>query len=222
MTLVVRGARLTTPGGLTEPVDLLIAGATIDDVVPAGSVPVPDAAHVIDAAGRIAFPGFIDSHVHGEAAVLDPDVQLAMLRQGVTSVVVGQDGVSYALRAAARRGRHPDAHAWATSYFSAINGEHPTFRGGSVTDLLATYEGTTPLNVAYLVPHGTLRYGVMGGAARPATPDETGRMTALLREALDDGRAACPRASSTPRPRTRPTTSSWPWPASSPSATCPT
>jgi N-acyl-D-amino-acid deacylase len=188
VTLVVRGARLTAPGGLTAPVDLLVAGDVIDDVVPAGSVPVPAGALVIEAAGRIAFPGFVDAHVHGEAAVLDPDVQLAMLRQGVTSIVVGQDGVSYApsARQPVADGT-PDAHTWATGYFSAINGEHPTFRGGSVADLLATYEGTTPLNVAYLVPHGTLRYAVLGGAARATTPEETGRMVALLREALDDG-----------------------------------
>ncbi|MET4223454.1 N-acyl-D-amino-acid deacylase family protein [Oerskovia enterophila] len=188
VTLVVRGARLTAPGGLTAPVDLLVAGDVIDRVVPTGSVPVPAGAHVIEAAGRIAFPGFVDSHVHGEAAVLDPEVQLAMLRQGVTSIVVGQDGVSYApsARQPVADGT-PDAHTWATGYFSAINGEHPTFRGGSVADLLATYEGTTPLNVAYLVPHGTLRYDVLGGAARPASPDETARMVALLREALDDG-----------------------------------
>ncbi len=188
VTLVVRGARLTAPGGLTAPVDLLVAGDVIDDVVPAGSVPVPAGALVIEAAGRIAFPGFVDAHVHGEAAVLEPDVQLAMLRQGVTSIVVGQDGVSYAPSAPLPVAEGtPDAHTWATGYFSAINGEHPTFRGGSVADLLATYEGTTPLNVAYLVPHGTLRYDVLGGAARPASPDETARMVALLREALDDG-----------------------------------
>ncbi|RXR26773.1 D-aminoacylase [Oerskovia turbata] len=188
VTLVVRGARLTTPEGLSEPVDLLVAGDTIDDVVPAGTVPVPPGAHVVEAAGRIAFPGFIDSHVHGEAAVLDPDVQLAMLRQGITSIVVGQDGVSYAPSAPLPvADGAPDAHTWATGYFSAINGEHPTFRGGSVADLLATYEGTTPLNVAYLVPHGTLRYGVLGGAARATTPEETEHMVATLREALDDG-----------------------------------
>ena len=131
VTLVVRGARLTTPEGLSGPVDLLVAGDTIDDVVPASTVPVPAGAHVVEAAGRIAFPGFIDSHVHGEAAVLDPDVQLAMLRQGITSIVVGQDGVSYAPSAPLPvADGTPDAHTWATGYFSAINGEHPTFRGG--------------------------------------------------------------------------------------------
>ena len=188
VTLVVRGARLTTPEGLSEPVDLLVSGAVIDAVVPTGSRPLPAQAHLIEAGGRIAFPGFIDAHVHGEAAVLDPDVQLAMLRQGVTSIVVGQDGVSYAPSAPLPvRAGTPDAHTWATGYFSAINGEHPTFGGGSVADLLATYEGTTPLDVAYLAPHGTLRYGVLGGEARPATAAEIERMAALLRAALDDG-----------------------------------
>ncbi|WP_353709032.1 amidohydrolase family protein [Cellulosimicrobium sp. ES-005] len=163
---------------------------------------------IVDAGGRLVLPGFVDAHVHGEAAVLDEDVQLAMLRQGVTSVVVGQDGVSYAPSPAPGQARGPgeargpgqargpgaetasglhDAAAWASGYFAAINGTHPTFRGGSVADLLATYDRTTRVNVGYLAPHGTIRYAVLGPAARPATPAETDRMRALLTTALDDG-----------------------------------
>src|SRR5690606_29420412 len=148
--------------------------------------------------GRLLLPGFVDAHVHGEAAVLDEDVQLAMLRQGVTSVVVGQDGVSWAPSprpgeaTAGSAGTEPggslhDAAAWASGYFAAINGEHPTFRGGPVADLLATYDGTTRVNVGYLAPHGTIRYAVLGPAARPASRGEVDRMVALLAGALDDG-----------------------------------
>lgn len=191
--LVVRGARLVEPdGGPSAPVDVTVRTGRVEGLAPATAT-APAGADVLDADGRLLLPGFVDAHVHGEAAVLDDDVQLAMLRQGVTSVVVGQDGVSYAPSprpdadgGPTASGLH-DAAAWASGYFAAINGEHPTFRGGSVADLLATYDGTTRVNVGYLAPHGTIRYAVLGAAARPATPAETDRMLALLASALDDG-----------------------------------
>ncbi|WP_265521766.1 N-acyl-D-amino-acid deacylase family protein, partial [Oerskovia flava] len=180
--LTIRGARRPLPDGRTSgPLDLVVADGRIAEIAPSGgSTAIPDGADVLDADGRLALPGFVDAHVHGEAAVLEPEVQLAMLRQGVTSIVVGQDGVSWAPSS-------PATARWASDYFTAINGEHPTFRGGSVADLLAGYVGTTPVNVAYLVPHGTLRHAVVGTEARPATPAELDAMTALLRAALDDG-----------------------------------
>ncbi|MGN6239254.1 MAG: N-acyl-D-amino-acid deacylase family protein [Cellulosimicrobium cellulans] len=194
--LVVCGARLVEPdGGASAPVDVTVRGGLVESIVPAGSA-APAGVDALDAGGRLLLPGFVDAHVHGEAAVLDKDVQLAMLRQGVTSVVVGQDGVSYAPSPAPGEQHTPgeetasglhDAATWASGYFAAINGEHPTFRGGSVADLLATYDRTTRVNVGYLAPHGTIRYAVLGAAARAATPAETDRMRALLTAALDDG-----------------------------------
>ena len=44
---------------------------------------------IIDAAGMIVAPGFIDLHAHGDPL---EGPQLASLRQGVTTMVVGQDG----------------------------------------------------------------------------------------------------------------------------------
>ena len=54
------------------------------------------AAQRIDATGRLVMPGFVDAHSHADAAVLDPATQLAALRQGVTTLVCGQDGLSFA------------------------------------------------------------------------------------------------------------------------------
>lgn len=192
---VVHGVRLpdaTSTTGLTGPVDLHLT-QTVRSVVPSGRRPT--GVDVVDGHGRVALPGLVDAHVHGEAAVLDPEVQHAMLRQGVTSIVVGQDGVSFAPSArtsedagASGSGEGaPDALTWASRYFSAINGDHPTFRGGSVAELLSTYDGTTAVNVAYLVPHGTLRYGLLGDSERPATPAETALLATALGDALDDG-----------------------------------
>ena len=120
---------------------------------------------MIDATGRYVLPGFVDAHNHADAAVLDPAVAHAALRQGVTTLVLGQDGLSYAPSSAA-------ALAFVQRYFAAINGSHPDLDPGGVTvaQLRATWHHRTAVNTAYLVPHATVRYTAMGGAARPAEP----------------------------------------------------
>src|SRR5699024_3866518 len=81
----------------------------------------------------------------------------------------------------------PGDRAWASEYFAAINGPHPSVAGGSVAGLLSTNDGTVPLNVAYLVPSGTVRHQVMGRADRPDGPEERAAMTALVAKAVADG-----------------------------------
>jgi N-acyl-D-amino-acid deacylase len=200
-TILIRGARVPQPdGSLSEPVDLHVARGRIAAITRAGTaevgarvVPGPDTGAtpdmdnfvdrengVLEAQGRVAMPGFVDAHTHAEAAVFEPDVQLAMLRQGITTIVTGQDGVSFAPTDRA-------TYDWASAYFAAIDGTHPTFAGGSVGELLTTYNRTVPVNVAYLAPHGTLRYRVLGAAQRPASDAEVAAMVGLLEQALDDG-----------------------------------
>ncbi|GAA5199126.1 N-acyl-D-amino-acid deacylase family protein [Microbacterium jejuense] len=132
---------------------------------------------VVDCRGRFVLPGFIDAHAHVDGLVFDPEVQLALLRQGVTTVIGGQDGVSYA----------PGDGVWASRYFAAINGPHPTYAGGGVAELLASYDGATPLNVGYLVPAGTVRHEVMGMAQARADAVELAEMRRLVAEGLEAG-----------------------------------
>ena len=64
-TLLIRGAHLLDPrAGLDGPADLLLRGGAIADIGPPGSIPSPDGAEVVDAAGLHAFPAFVDPHVH--------------------------------------------------------------------------------------------------------------------------------------------------------------
>src|SRR5688572_23168887 len=50
----------------------------------------------LDAAGKVVAPGLIDAHVHGDLALFtDPDHEPA-IRQGVTTYIIGQDGVAMA------------------------------------------------------------------------------------------------------------------------------
>ena len=60
---------------------------------PAQSAAAP-AERVLDADGLVLAPGFIDTHSHHDRGLLDePDV-LAAVSQGITTIVVGQDGGS--------------------------------------------------------------------------------------------------------------------------------
>lgn len=170
-------------GAAVRPADVLVAGGRVVRVALGLS---PAGAEVVDVRDMVLMPGFVDAHAHVEGGVLDRGVQDALAHQGVTTVVVGQDGLSYA-PSHAPGGAGPDAAAFVRGYFAAVDGDHPTFRAGTVADLLATYDAATTADVAYLVPHGTLRYAVMGPDPRPARPDEIGAMADLLAAGLDAG-----------------------------------
>ena len=65
----------------------------------------PADCEVVDlAAGSVICPGFIDAHAHAEGPLLDSGVVLGALAQGVTTLVVGQDGESWI---GAKRGDRP-------------------------------------------------------------------------------------------------------------------
>jgi N-acyl-D-amino-acid deacylase len=49
---------------------------------------------VVDAAGQTLAPGFIDTHSHADSAIFEHPDALAAISQGITTVVIGQDGDS--------------------------------------------------------------------------------------------------------------------------------
>lgn len=132
---------------------------------------------VLDCRDRMVLPGLIDAHSHADAAVFDPEVAEALLRQGVTTVIGGQDGVGFA----------PGDGGYATKYFRALNGEHPTYRGGGVAALLRGYDDESAVNVGTLVPHGTVRHLVMGDTDRHSTAEERAEMISHIAAGLSDG-----------------------------------
>ncbi|HEY9366143.1 MAG TPA: amidohydrolase family protein [Agromyces sp.] len=177
MTVIIRDVVVVDADGIGAAAsDVLIAGERIEAIAPTGALDAGDA-HVIDGRGRLLMPGFVDAHSHADGALFDPEVQVALLRQGVTTVIGGQDGVAYA----------PGDGAYATEYFAAINGPHPAYRGGGVAALLAAYDGVTALNAGTLLPAGTVRFEVMGRSTDAASPAELARMRALVADGLGEG-----------------------------------
>ena len=135
----------------------------------------------IDATGHVIAPGFIDMHAHSDLAVLaDPD-HAAKVAQGVTLEVVGQDGLGYApvtepVMEQVRR------------QIAGWNGDPDLdYSWRSVGDYLARVDEGSAVNVATLVPHGTVRMIVMGSTARSATSAELAEIREIVADGLRDG-----------------------------------
>jgi N-acyl-D-amino-acid deacylase len=124
----------------------------------------------IDARGMAVAPGFIDIHSHGDGSLWEDPRAESIVRQGVTTIVVGQDGSSRA-----PMGGTPDEE----------NGRHSFQRFSAFWDSLKTLQPS--VNVASMVGLGTIRGIVIGNVNRPATADEIVRMTQLVEQALGDG-----------------------------------
>ncbi len=126
----------------------------------------------IDARGRAVSPGFIDIHSHGDGSLWEDPRSESLIRQGVTTIVVGQDGSSRAPRKKGAGAGEDDSR-----------NQFDTFR-----DLWASIARVQPsVNVASMVGLGTIRDVVVGGDNRPATTDELARMEQFVRAALADG-----------------------------------
>jgi N-acyl-D-amino-acid deacylase len=155
--LVIRGGTVldgTGARGIEH--DLAISGGRIAAV---GSR-LGRGADEIDARGLAVAPGFIDMHSHGDGSLADDPRAESVIRQGITTIITGQDGGSRATGA-------PD-HSF-TTYYSELEQLGPA------------------VNVASMVGLGTIRGAVIGDGDRPATADEIERMRALVDAALAQG-----------------------------------
>lgn len=180
--LVVRDVRIPLSGGpRPAPATVVIADGRVAEVLPPTAA--TDAAiPVLDGAGRILMPGFVDAHSHAEGALHRPAIEQGLLRQGLTAAILGQDGISFAptnARSAADGAR----------YFGAVNGPAPEGYedGMSVDRLLTHYSAGTRVNSAMLVPAGTVRMSISGFSAEPLDDAQLDAAEAATRTALDQG-----------------------------------
>jgi N-acyl-D-amino-acid deacylase len=186
---------------MMEPYDLLVENGTIVD----GSGERPFAAAVgvrdgrlevvygetaeivatrrIDASDLVVAPGFIDLHSHSGLTIFADPLHEPKVRQGVTTEVIGVDGLSYApfrdpadLEAlvhmnAGLDGRPEIACDWSSveSYLDRLDAVHAS------------------VNLAYLVGNTALRIGTVGWNDVPATAAQVADMRAMLREAMEQG-----------------------------------
>ena len=73
---------------------IVIEGDSIVAVGSRGRVRIPADARVIDARGLVVAPGFIDAHNHSDRGFREDPSAVSQVSQGITTVVIGQDGGS--------------------------------------------------------------------------------------------------------------------------------
>ncbi|HHY29595.1 MAG TPA: D-aminoacylase, partial [Syntrophaceticus sp.] len=163
--------------------DLLIEG---DNVAQIGTVnPQTQPEQIIDAAGLVVAPGFIDTHSHSDLNILlDPYVE-PKVRQGITTEVLGQDGISMA----------PLPLEYVASWrknLAGLDGDSDQL-DWDWKDTAGYFEllekSKVGPNVAYLVPHGNIRMAAMGLDNRKATSSELDKMGEITRQAMEAGAA---------------------------------
>jgi N-acyl-D-aspartate/D-glutamate deacylase len=178
--LVLNGGTLIDGlGGPRRRADVGVRGGR---VVALGDLGSAEAVQRRDVSGRIVAPGFVDIHAHSDFTILsDPRAQSAV-RQGITTQVNGNCGMSPVPAPPARAAEvraavntvDPDpavATPWTTyaDYVVALAAAHPA------------------IHQAPLIGHITLKVAAGGNRPGPATPDERAAMVAMLEDAFAGG-----------------------------------
>jgi N-acyl-D-aspartate/D-glutamate deacylase len=173
---LIRNARVFDGSGAdAEIADVAIRG---DRIVAIGPRQDLDAPNSIDAEGLALAPGFIDVHTHDDLYALRHPEMMPKISQGVTTVIVGNCGISAA--PVDLNGRLPDP--------MNLLGEADQFRYPTFSAYVNAIRDAEPAaNVAALIGHTALRNNSMDRLDRAATTTEIASMRAQLQEALDHG-----------------------------------
>lgn len=166
LDLLIRDARiLDGTGGPEVRGDVGIAHGRITDL---GGRIDAEAARVVEADGRVVSPGFIDMHSHVDLVLHDFPRADGMLRQGVTTIVTGNCGMSPFPRPLAEDGSRPHWDDLA-SFADAMD------------------DSRLAINVAPLIGHGALRNSTMANPGGDPSPEEMAHMERLVETAMAQG-----------------------------------
>lgn len=165
--------------GLTDKpfrADLGIAGDRIRAIGPLASA---EARVVLDAAGKVVAPGFIDIHAHSDARelLLNPRGE-SKIRQGVTTEISGNCGGSsfpLAEEISEQEKRYSERSGLTRDWFD-LEGYFARLKRTGLA-----------FNYATLVGQGSIRELVLGDASRKPNAEELERMKALVTRAMEQG-----------------------------------
>jgi N-acyl-D-amino-acid deacylase len=150
-------------------------------IVALGKLAGSAAKREINADGFIVSPGFIDMHTHSDLQLLANPLHECKIRQGVTTEVVGHDGLGLAPLT-------PRVGTILQEQLAGWNGRpNVDWDWSSITTYLDRFDNQVAVNVATHVPHGTVRLIVMGEENRAPTDDEMRQMQALIDSAMREG-----------------------------------
>ena len=159
--------------------DLAVQGGRIAVIATPGTLL---GSRTIDVGGRYITPGFIDIHTHSDLSILINRRAESMVRQGVTTNVIGNCGMSpapvdSAHLEAIRSYWEPEA------LMEGVSWEWRDF----ASYLKAIQDSGIGINIAALVGHGALRIAAMSFDERAPSEAELQKMKALTAEAMQAG-----------------------------------
>ena len=180
---------------------VLLQGRRIEAVLPGWDNPQAEAARhnakVVDAGGGYITPGFIDIHRHGDWKALERGDDELLNRQGITSVVNGNCGLSVAPQGG--------DHAQETDHFlrsftgakpiPGTGADRPDKEEDPLSDPAYSMEAylsclkrvRRSVHTGMLVGGGTVRASVAGYGAQVLTSQDEEKIRRRIRESLDAG-----------------------------------
>jgi len=181
---IIRGGTMVDgTGAPPAKADVGIIGGMIQAV---GDLSDASGARVIDAAGRLVCPGFVDIHTHTDLSIhMDEheDILTPMLMQGITTAIGGNCGLG---AAPVTKEHRRDIVAYTEAL--TMRSMEQQISWSSMGDFLDRMERRgVILNLGMLAPHGVLRLAAMGSERRLARDDEVAEMGRLLDRCLEEG-----------------------------------
>jgi N-acyl-D-aspartate/D-glutamate deacylase len=184
---------LGAPFALAQDFDLLIRGGRIVDgtgnpsflgdvairgnrIMAMGHLGGATAKHTVDAAGLTVAPGFIDMHNHSDYTLLADGNAQSMIRQGVTSMVLGEGGSAAPVGGKQPRQSRRVMESGGEPDWTDFNGYFARLLRQGISTNVASYVGSSQIWTY-----------VRGEQAGPPTAAELDQMRALVRQAMEQG-----------------------------------
>lgn len=176
--LIKGGTVIDGTGAPPKRADVLIKWGRVVDVANLSGV---EADLIIDATDKIVCPGFIDTHVHSDLDLLSDPQHISALSQGITTEILGQDGLSYAPLSPEKREDY-------RKYLAGLNGNPKLdVEWSSVAEFRQLFHEKTAINTAYQVPHGALRLETVGYNDVRLKGADLKKAQGLLARGFDEG-----------------------------------
>jgi N-acyl-D-amino-acid deacylase len=154
--------------------DIAVQGERIAAI---GRLQDAQAKRVIDAAGLVVAPGFIDMLGQSETALLVDNRAISKLSQGITTEITGEGGSIAPQNAITLEALQPSIE--------------PYHLKVDWTDLAGYFHRLesqgTPLNLGTYVGAAQVREAILGDVNRAPTPDELEKMKSLVAQAMQQG-----------------------------------
>ncbi len=186
--VIINGTVVDGTGAPTRPADVAVDG---DRIVAVGDVDVTDAGRVIDADGCLVTPGFVDIHTHLDAQLAWDPAATSSCWHGVTSVVLGNCGVTFAPCKPADREFLAEMMESVEDIPKASILDGLPWDWESYGEYLATIDRLPKgVNVGGMVGHCAVRVHAMGERSlqeEPAAAADVAAMRALVEEAIRAG-----------------------------------